>query len=192
MLGGIAQAEVNDQLKDLDDSPTSNQKFPSNWKSYSPNQLGSYTSNAPVYQVFGQNENGQRPKKNSGQSGNQGSSSQHSKYPLIGSPMNFNKVKNQNNNNKQKNSNSGQKNSQSYSMPDFNGWNQMNKKQRTEASSTSSRYVLRPVLKKKNARDESLHQKGLINRGRHPQLSTDMRPPPPIKQKTHLRVTKLL
>lgn len=189
MLGGIAQAEVNDQLKDLDDSPTSNQKFPSNWKSYTPSQLGSYTSNAPIYQVFGQNDNGQRQKKNSGQSSS--NNNQQSKYQLAGSLMNFNKGKSQNSN-KQKSSSSGQKNIQSYAMPDFSGWNQMNKKQRTEASSTNSRYVLRPVAKNKHARDEHLHQKGSINRGRHPQLSTDMRPPPPIKPKAHLRVTKIL
>ena len=69
----------------------------------------------------------------------------------------------------------------------------MNKKQRTEPqnSSSNSHYVLRPVSKNKNARDEQLHQKGSINRARQPQLSTDMRPPPPIKQKAHVRLIKL-
>lgn len=191
MLGGIAQAEVNDQLKDLDDSSSNNQKFPSNWKSFSPNQFGSYTSNSPIYQVFGQ-ENSQRQKKNSGQTGNYGTHNQQSKYPLVGSLVNFSKAKAQNN--KQKNSNNGSKNNQNFAIPDFSGWNQMNKKQRLEpqVSSSNSHYVLRPVLKKKQARDEQLHQKGSINRARQPQLSTDMRPPPPIKQKAIVRLAKVV
>lgn len=189
MLGGIAQAEVNDQLKDLDDSSSSNQKYPTSWKAYSPSQLGSYTSNTPTYQVFGQNDNSQRQKKNSAQSGSHGN--QQTKYTHAGSLTSFNKGKNQSSN-KNKNTNSGQKNSQSFAISDFNGWNQMNKKLRTEASSTNSRFVIRPVNKNKHSRDEHLHQKSSINRGRYQKLSTDMRPPPPLKQKTHLRVTKLL
>ena len=192
MLGGIAQAEVNDQLKDLDDSTSNSQKFPSNWKSFSPNQIGSYTSNSPIYQVYGQQENNQRQKKNSGQTGNYGANNQQSKFPLVGSLMNFNKGKVQSK--KQKNANNGNRNNQNFAFSDFSGWNQMNKKQRTEPqiSSSNSHYVLRPVSKNKNVRDEQLHQKGSINRARQPQLSTDMRPPPPIKQKAHVRLTKIL
>lgn len=182
MLGGIAQAEVNDQLKDLDESSAPNsQKFPANWKSFSPNQMGSFTSHAPIYQVYGQQESNQRQKKNSGPTG-----SQQSKFPLVGSLVNFNKGKGQSK--QQKNSN---KNQQNFALSDFSGWNQMNKKQRSEPPA-KSHFVLRPVMKNKHGRDENLHQKGSINRVRQPQLSTDMRPPPPIKQQTHLRVTKVL
>lgn len=201
MLGGIAQAEVNDQLKDLDESPSNSQKFPANWKSFSPNQLGSYTSNAPVYQVYGANENNnQRQKKNSGQTGNHGNNNnQQSKYPLVGSMVNnYNKAKNQNNNsnnNRKKNSNKGNNNNeQTFHLPDFSGWNQMNKKTRTEpqAAPSNSHYVLRPsMMKNKNVRDENMYSKGSINRIRQPMLPTDMRPPPPIKPKAHLRLMKV-
>lgn len=192
MLGGIAQAEVDDQLKDFDDSPSNNQKFPSNWKSYSPNQIGSYTSNSPIYQVFGQQENSQRNKKNSGQTGNYGANNQQSlqqsKFPLVGTLINFNKGKSQSN--KPKNSNSGNRNNQNFAISDFSGWNQMNKKQRSEPqpSSSNSHYVLRPVVKNKHGRDELIHQKGSINRARQPQLPTDLRPPP----KAHVRAKKVL
>jgi hypothetical protein len=183
MLGGIAQAEVNDQLKDLDESPSNNHKVPANWKAFSPS---SYSSGSPVYQVYGQQENSQRTKKKAGQTGNHGqSSSQQMKFPLVGSLANFNK--NKNGNSKQKS-----KNSQSF---DFSAWNQMNKKQRAEpqASSSNNQFVIRPFVKNKQARDEWLHQKGSINRARQPQLSTDMRPPPPIKQKAApLRLKKVL
>lgn len=185
MLGGIAQAEVNDQLKDLDDSNAQqNQKFPANWKSYSSNQFGSYTSNNPVYQVFGQENSQQRPKKNSGQTGNHGANSQK-QFPLVRSLLNYNKSKSQHNN-KQKNSNNGNKNSQNsdFRVSDFNNWNQMNKKQRTEpqASSSNSHFVLRPHMRNKQARDEKVHQKGSIIRTRQPQLATEMQPPPHVKQ----------
>lgn len=195
MLGGIAQAEVNDQLKDLDESSSShNSKFPANWKSFSPSQLGSFTSHNPVYQVFNQHESSNgRQKKNSGHTGNHGSNQQqHTKFPLVGSLTNLNKGKNQN---KQKNSNSGHRNSQNYPISDFSGWNQMqNKKQRSEPqpSSSNSQFVLRPMLKSKHARDERLHQKGSINRARQPQLATEMRPPPPIPQASLIRVKKVL
>lgn len=95
MLGGIAQAEVNDQLKDLDEGSAN--KIPPNWKAFQP--VGSFTSNNPVYQVYGQHQqkgNDQssqkdRPKKNL----NSGSSKQQSKYPLVGQLLNLNnKVKN--------------------------------------------------------------------------------------------------
>lgn len=193
MLGGIAQAEVDDQLKDLDDSPSSNQKFPSNWKSFSPSQLGSYTSNAPIYQVYqGQQEHNQRQKKNSMQTGNYGANNQQSKYPLVGTLMNFNKGKSQSNS--KKNSNSANRNNQNFAISDFSGWNQMSKKQRTEpqTSPSNSHYVLRPVLKNKHGRDEQLHHKGSISRARQPQLSTDMRPPPPIKQQAVVRLSKVI
>lgn len=195
MLGGIAQAEVNDQLKDFDDSTSSqNQKFPANWKSYSPNQFGSYTSNNPVYQVYGQDNNKQRPKKNSGQTGNHGANNQK-QFPLVGSLLNYNKGKSQNN--KQKNSNSGNKNNQNsdFKLSDFSGWNQMSKKQRTEPQTSSSnkvRVVLRPMMRNKQARDEKLHQKGSINRGRHPQLATEIKPPPFIKQRPQLMMKKVI
>lgn len=194
MLGGIAQAEVNDQLKDLDDSPSQGNKFPANWKSYSQNQFGSFTSNAPIYQVYGQQENSQRSKKNSGKTGNHGTNNQQSKFPLVGSLTNNNKGKSQSSGSKQKNSNTGNRNSQNFALSDFNGWNQMNKKQRSEPqqSASNSHFVLRPVLKNKHARDERLHQKGSINRVRQPQLATEMRPPPAVKPKTHIRVTKVL
>lgn len=207
MLGGIAQAEVNDQLKDLDESPSNNNhKFPANWKSFSPNQLGAYTSNAPVYQVFGANENNQRHKKISGQAGNQGSNNnqqqQQSKFPLVGSMVNnYNKAKAQNNNNnsnsRKKNSNKGNNNNEpTFHLSDFSGWNQLNKKTRTEpqAASSNSHFVLRPVTKNKNVRDENLYSKGSINRIRQPMPPTDMRPPPPLnlnKPKAHLRLLKV-
>lgn len=229
MLGGIAQAEVNDQLKDLDESASQNHKFPSNWKSYAPNQMGSYTSHSPVYQVFGQENSPQRHKKNSGQSGNHGNNNHHQqltqhlnqqmnqqqnqqqqKFPLVGSLVNYNKGKNQNQNqngsNKQRNSHNNNQNQnshrnnhksndfQNFGIQDYSGWNQVNKKQRSEpqAASSNSQIVLRPVLKNKQARDERLHMKGSINRIRAPQLSVEMRPPPPIMPKTHLRLTKVL
>lgn len=191
MLGGIAQAEVNDQLKDLDESPSNSQRFATNWKNFSPNQFGAYTSNNPIYQVYGgQQENGQRQKKNSAQTGNQGNSQKQSKFPLVGSLMNFNKAKQQNSN-KQKNS---IKNNQNYAMSDFSGWNQLNKKQRSEPQTSASnvRYILRPAMKNKNPRDENIFNKGSINRTRQPQLATDMRPPPQINQKALVRITKPL
>jgi hypothetical protein len=206
MLGGIAQAEVNDQLKDLDDSPeTHSNKFPANWKSFSPNQLGAFTSNSPIYQVYGQQENGQRQKKNTGQTANHGSSNgnhinkqqQQQKYPLVGSLLNYNKIKNQQNS-KQKSGN--KKNQQNYSISDYSGWSQSlnnnSKKQRTEpqASASNAQFVLRPVLRNKQARDEQqkLHHKGAINRSRHPQIATEMRPPPALKPKSHLILKKVV
>jgi hypothetical protein len=203
MLGGIAQAEVNDQLKDLDDTNAQqNQKFPANWKSYSPNQLGSYTSNNPVYQVYGQensnshnnNNNNQRPKKNSGHSANHGSNSQK-QFPLVGSLLNYNKG-GKNQNNKQKSHSNSHKNSQNsdFRLSDFSGWNQMNK-QRTEpqTSSSNSQFVLRPVMRNKQARDEKPRQKNAINR-RQPQLATEMRPPPQVivNQRPQLIVKKVI
>lgn len=191
MLGGIAQAEVNDQLKDLDVSPSNSQRLHSNWKNLPSNQFGAYTSNNPIYQVYGgQQENGQRQKKNSGQSGNHGNSQKQSKFPLLGSLVNFNKQKHQNGN-KQKNS---VKSNQNYAMSDFSGWNQLNKKQRSEPQTSPSnvRYILRQAIRNKNPRDENLHQKGSINRARQPQLATDMRPPPPINQKALVRIAKAL
>lgn len=188
MLGGIAQAEVNDQLKDLDESSSNSQKYPANWKSFNPNQYGSFTSNTPVYQVYGQQEGNQRDKKNSGQTGNHGSNSQQSKFPLVGSLTNFNKGKSQNSN-KQRNQSS--KNNQQFT--DFSTWNQMNKKQRVEpqASSSNAKFVLRPVMKSKYGQ-ENIQIKGSINRVRQAPLSTDMRPPPPIKPLTRMRLTKVL
>lgn len=192
MLGGIAQAEVNDQLKDLDESPSNQHKFPANWKNFNANQFGQFTSNAPIYPVYGgdQQENGQRQKKNSGGP----SKNQQSKFPLLGSLSNYNKGKaqnNNNNNNKQKNFNSGNKNMQNFA--DFSNWNQMNKKQRNEpqASSSNSQFVLRPMLKNKHAHDERVPQMGPINRVRTPALSTDMRPPPPLKPKTRVIYKKV-
>jgi hypothetical protein len=195
MLGGIAQAEVSDQLKDLDGSPSNNHKIPANWKSYAPNQFGSFTganNNPSIYQLYGQQQEGsQRLKKNSGQTGNYGgnNSNQQSKYPLAGSLVNFNKNKNHN---KQKNSN---RNNQNHGLADFSGWNQMSKKLRSEpqAAASNNQFMLRPLPKNKLARDERLHHKGSINRARQPQLALDMRPPPPIKPKTHqLRLKKVL
>lgn len=185
MLGGIAQAEVNDQLKDLDDSnPQQSQK----WKSYSPNQFGSYTSNNPVYQVYGQ-ENHHRGKKSPGQTGNHGLNSQK-QFPLVGSLLNYNK-NNKNQQNKQKNSNSNTKSSQNYRLSDFSEWNQSSKKHRAEpqTSSSNSQFVLRPVMRNKQANDEKFHQKGTINRARQPQLTTEMRPP--LKPRTKMILKKV-
>lgn len=182
MLGGIAQAEVNDQLKDLDDSNTQNAL---KWKSYSPNQFGAYSSNSPVYKVFGQGpENSQRSKKNSGQTGNHGSNSQ--KFPLVESLLNYNKNKQSS---KQKNARNSNKNSQ---ISNYSEWSQTSKKQRVEpqTSSSNSHYVLRPVLRNKQALEENFHLKGNINRVRKPQLPTEMRPPPLNKQRTPTLILK--
>lgn len=205
MLGGIAQAEVNDQLKDLDESSYS-QKFPSNWKSFSPSPMvGAYASQEPIYQVYGQqslsdSQNSKRKKKNSGQTGNHGlNQEQQSKFPLVGSLVNYTNNKSKGGNrNKQKKSNSAQKNN-NFGI-ESSGWNQqMNKKQRSEQqqqasirnSQQQSRMVLRPVLmKNKQARDEHLHKTvPSLNRIRMP--PQEMRPPPQIKPKTHLILKKV-
>jgi hypothetical protein len=187
MLGGIAQAEVNDQLKDLDDSnPQQGQK----WKSYSPNQFGSYTSNTPVYQVYGQ-DNNQRSKKNSGQTGNRGTSSSQKQFPLVSSLLSYNKNKNQSN--KQKSPTKSSQNS-SYRVSDYSEWSQPSKKHKNEpqtsSSNSNSHYVLRPVMRNKQAREENFHPKGKINRVRQPQLPTEMRPPPLNKQRTSTLIVK--
>lgn len=219
MLGGIAQAEVNDQLKDLDEQPNNNQRYPpANWKSFSTHSnplLGSYTANAPVYQVYGNQENSgkenvrensHKPKKNSGSNGN--NKKQQNKFPLPGTLLNYNKNKGNSNSNKHRNSNGnnhGHKSNQKLGFNDninYNGLNQLNKKQRSGQQSPSSNQqskvhpsganymVLRPVKKNnKHTRDEKINSKPSIN-SRVQQSLTELRPPPQIKN--HLRVTKVI
>lgn len=219
MLGGIAQAEVNDQLKDLDDQPNNNQRYPpANWKSSSTHNnplLGSYTAHTPVYQVYGNQENSgkekvrensHKPKKNSGSNGN--NKNQQNKFPLAGTLLNYNKNKGNSNNNKHRNSNgnnNGHKSNQKLGLNDninYNEWNQMNNKQRSGQQSPSTNQqpkvhpsganymVLRPVKKnKKHTRDEKINTKPSSN-SRVQQSLTELRPPPQIKN--HLRVTKVI
>ncbi|CAG9805118.1 unnamed protein product [Chironomus riparius] len=206
MLGGLAQAEVNDQVRDLDES--SSQKFNSNWKAFSP--VGSFTSNNPIYQVYGQqqqqqqkaNENQQqKPKKNQSNSNKQQQQQQQQqqsqqqqyqhKFPLVGTLMNLNKSKqNQQQNqqqNKQRNNNNNNNNNNQHhqiknaiNIHDYSNWNQINKKQRIEPQPAQSQnvFVVRPMIRNKHARDDN---KPTITRFREP--ARDMRPPPPLKSK---------
>lgn len=228
MLGGIAQAEVNDQLKDLDEQPSNQRYPPSSWKSFSAHSnplLGSYTANAPVYQVYGNQENTDNenvrensPKPKKKNSGNNGSNkNQQNKFPLVGTLMNYNKNKansnhnNNNNNNKHRNSNgnnNGHKSNQNVGFNDnnnFNGWNQMNKKQRSgqqQAASSNQQtksvhpsganyMVLRPVKKNnKQVRDEKINNNVQSSNSRIQHKLTELRPPPHMKN--HLRVTKVI
>lgn len=222
MLGGIAQAEVNDQLKDLNEQPNNKKYPPSSWKSFTAHSnplLGSYTANAPVYKVYGNQEssgnenvreNSPKPKKNSG---NNGSKSPQNKFPLVGTLMNYNKNKansknNNNNNNKHRNSNgnnNGHKSNKNLRLNDMNinGWNQLNKKQRSGQQAASSNQqskihpsgvnymVLKPVKKNnKQVRDEKINNKVQSSNSRVQQSLTELRPPP--HKKNHLRVTKVI
>ncbi|KAG5680784.1 hypothetical protein PVAND_010270 [Polypedilum vanderplanki] len=172
MLGGIAQAEVNDQLKDLDES--SSQKVTNSWKGFSP--LGSFTSNNPIYQVYGQqqqqhqsqkNENtSQKQKKNNSNKNNNNNGNKQAQFPLVGTLVNFNKMKG---NNKQRNVKN------TINIQDYSNWSQVNKKQRTEIQPAQSQnvFVLRPMIRNKQARDD---RKNLAPRLREP--ARDMKPPP--------------
>ena len=85
----------------------------------------------------------------------------------------------------------------------FNGWNQMNKKQRSGQQAASSNQqtkvhpsganymVLRPVKKNnKQVRDEKIINKVQSGNSRVQQSLTELRPPPHMKN--HLRVTKVI
>lgn len=183
MLGGIAQAEVNDQIKDLDES--SSQKLTNGWKALSP--VGSFTSNNPIYQVYGQQKNNenssQKPKKNQNQNQNSNKQVNHhqqqNKFPLVGTLVNFNKIKNSQQNKQRNNNNNPIKSA--INVNDYSNWNQINKKQRTEPQTSSSNqnvFVIRPMLRNKHARDD---RKATITRLKEP--ARDMRPPPPLKAK---------
>lgn len=177
MLGGIAQAEVNDRSKDGDDNQSS-QKYPQDWKAYS---FGTQPA-ATVYPNYDQAEPTQRPKK----SFNQGEAQQKPKYPQMAQNSKGNQMKQQTQNKPKTNG----KNQQHF--VDFSGWTNKNKKLEPQGSSLANTYVLRPISKNKHARDESLKihsHKGAIIRPR-PNLSTDMRPPPQLPQR--LRVVKVL
>lgn len=189
MLGGIAQAEVNDQLKDLDDGQSSHAN-PSKWKGLQP--VGSFTSNNPIYQVYNQQQQQHqqtfdfpqtKPKKNV-KNNNQNQQQNKQNFPLMGSLLSLNKLKNaspaNSNTNKQRNNFNNQlKNSL---LQDFSNWSQMNKKQRSEQQSQSSNqsnvFVLRPIaVKNKHARDDRKPPPpSNIARLREP--SRDMKPPP--------------
>ncbi|XP_070500105.1 bromodomain-containing protein DDB_G0270170-like [Chironomus tepperi] len=203
MLGGIAQAEVNDQIRDLDES--SSQKFTSNWKAFSTD--GSFTSNNPIYQVYGQQQKGnenppQKSKKTQSNSNKQQQQQQNqqllqqnhlqqqnqNKFPLVGTLMNLNKSKQTQQQSKQRNSNRNNNNNDNnnqhhqiknaINIHDYSNWNQINKKQRIEPQTAQSQnvFVVRPMIRNKQARDD---KKSTITRFREP--ARDMRPPPPLK-----------
>lgn len=175
MLGGIAQAEVNDRNKDGDDNQNS-PKYPQDWKAYS---FGSQPSADTVYPNYDQAEPTQRPKKNLNQGELQQKPKQHPQMS-----------QNNNNNKAKQNKPKAPKNQQHF--VDFSGWTNKNKKLEPQGSSVVNSYVLRPISKNKHARDESLKihsHKGPMIRPR-PNLSTDMRPPPPLPQR--LRLVKVL
>lgn len=182
MLGGIAQAEVNDQLKDLDESAS--QTPGTKWKGVS-SSFGSGNSN-PIYQVYGQQQNSDftpsRQKKNPKNSNNANQQQQKQNFPLMGSLLNLNKLKNAANANKQRLNNNHNNNVKNSLMTDFSNWsNQMNKKQRSEMQGASSNqqnvFVLRAVNgKNKHARDDRKNLPS-ISRVREPARS--LSPPPP-------------
>lgn len=167
MLGGIAQAEVNDQLKDLDDGQSSHSN-PTKWKGLAP--VGSYTSNNPIYQVYNQQQQQQnlqefsqsRPKKNSQKNANANQQQNKQNFPLLSSLLSLNKLKNASPANKQRNNinnNNNNNNLKNSLLQDFSNWSQMNKKQRTELQSAGSNqqnvFMLRPIAgKNKHARDD--------------------------------------
>lgn len=185
MLGGIAQAEVNDQLKDLDESAS--QTPGTKWKGVSPS-FGNGNNNNPIYQVFGQQQQQQhngdfapsRPKKNN-KNVNNLSQQQKQNFPLMGSLLNLNKLKNAANANKQRNNNNN--NLKNSLMVDYSNWNnQMNKKQRSELQGAPSNqqnvFVLRAVNgKNKHARDDRKNPPASISRVREP--ARNLSPPPP-------------
>lgn len=177
MLGGIAQAEVNDQLKDLDESAS--HAPGTKWKGISPSN--------PIYQVYGhQNSDygntASRPKKNTKNTSNANSHPKQN-FPLINSLLHLNKLKNAAVN-KQRNNNNNNSNKNPL-IADYSNWSQLNKKQRSElqgaASNQQNVYVLRAVNgKNKHSRDDrkNLPAPSSISRVREP--SRDMRPPPPL------------
>lgn len=201
MLGGIAQAEVNDQLKDLDDGQSSHAN-PSKWKGLSP--VGSFTSNNPIYQVYNQQHHQQgygdfpqqKPKKNTVKNHHSNNQQNKQNFPLLGSLLSLNKLKNASptantnlnaNSNKQRNNlnnNNALKNSL---LQDFSNWSQMSKKQRSELQGSSTNqqnvFVLRPIAgKNKHARDDRKPPPPAnISRVREP--SRDMKPPPAFRPK---------
>lgn len=211
MLGGIAQAEVNDQLKDLDDEqPTNNQRYPpSNWKSFSTHSnplLGSYTDNAPIYQVYENQEssgkekvreNSPNHKKNSGNNGK--NKNQKNKFQLSGSLMNYNKnIGSSNSNYKHRTSNgnnNGHKSNQKL------GFNDMKKQRSGQQAASSNQHLkvhpsgtnymlLKPVRKNiKQGRDNKTNNKSSSN-SRIQHSLTELRPPK--QNKNHIRVTKVI
>ncbi|CRK97198.1 CLUMA_CG010595, isoform A [Clunio marinus] len=173
MLGGIAQAEVNDQLEE---SATHNEKFPSEWNTFSPDeQLETYSFKSPVIQIYNQHDKQQRGNKSFRKAPNKNNQS----------PPDFNK-----NRNKMKNIKGSHQN---FESSDSSGWqNRKNKKQRLEASSLNSRYALRPAMNNKQASNQRNHLNASKTRSRQPQLVTELRPPPQIIPKTHFRLKKVL
>lgn len=120
MLGGVAQAQVNDQLKDFDETPSK-----SNWKSFNPNKhfsddpqnyptfgnpVASGTSHSETFSTLFNNNNSQRKKKNAaGQTGNYMNQPQKNQFPLLNQLVN--NVRSTRNNN--------QENGPSMSFNDF-------------------------------------------------------------------------
>lgn len=187
MLGGIAQAEVNEQNKDGEETQNV-PKYPQDWKAYS---FGSQPSADTAYPSYDQAEQNPRPKKNLSQ-GEPQQKVKHSSMPQNNNNNKGNHYKQQQQQQPTQNKPkpSGGKNQQHF--VDFSGWTNKNKKLEPQGSSLANTYVLRPITKNKHARDESMKihsHKGAIIRHR-PNLSTDMRPPPPLAQR--LRVVKVL
>jgi hypothetical protein len=190
MLGGIAQAEVNDQVKDLDSSSSNQQqfKFPNNWK-IPMNQLQSQFGSSPtsMYPVFGQQNSqhdNRRQKKNNSNNNNNNNNQENMKFPLLSQLQNYNN----------KNHKKQQKNHRNQGITDYSSWN-TNKKHRSEpqvAASNHNKIYLRPVMRSKS-RDEKLLPKLPVPRIRQLTPSTEMRPPPVVKPpKAHVVVKKLV
>lgn len=191
MLGGMAQAQVNDQLKDLDGSSTNNNfKFPNNWK-FPSSQFANFNQQqqqqSSIYPVYG--SPGQQPYDNRRQKKPQKKNVQSDHdYPLLSQLQaysnNFNNGNNNNQNNKKKSQ--SQKNQRHPTLSDYSSWNS-NKKHRNEqqyAASNQNKIFLRPMMKNKHSRDEQMLTKVRLPRIQQTAPATEMRPPPPAKVKT--------
>lgn len=188
MLGGIAQAEVNDQIKDLDSSSSNHQnqqfKFPNNWK-IPASQLAQFNSPSHQYPVYGQNQQ-QNQFDNRKQKKKQNNNYQeNSQFPLLSQLQNYN---NKNHHHQKK-----QKTHRNPGLTDYSSWN-TNKKHRSEpqvASSNHQKIFIRPVMRSKS-RNEKLLPKLPVPRIRQLTPATEMKPPPIVKPpKAHLVVKKV-
>lgn len=199
MLGGMAQAQVNDQIKDLDGSSTNNNnfKFPNNWKFPSNSPFANFNSPTPVYPIFGSqgqspqvhydNRRQKKPPKNN-------NNNEH-EFPLLSQLSTYNNHNQNHNHNYQSSKKKAKNNQRNPGLSDYSAWNS-NKKHRVESqfsASNQNKIFLRPMMKNKHSRDEKLLTQVRIPRIRHVTPSTEMRPPPVVKPpKAHILLKKVV
>lgn len=183
----MAQAQVNDQLKDLDGSPSNNNfKFPNNWK-FPTNSFANFNNQpTPIYPVFGSQGQQQQPHHDNRRQKKPPKNnvvSDHD-FPLLSQLSNYN---------------NGKKPKRNPGLVDYSSWNtNSNKKHRVESqqfsASNQNKIFIRPVMKNKHSRDEQMMTKQRLPRLRHATPSTEMRPPPPAMVNTpnHIVLKKVV